>query len=108
MWMPCFHHIMEILFEASFASKFGPTSGPKEKFFARFETFFNSLMEDQLADIINEGAERIRLLAPEDDLTREFQARVKNFFTEFLASSSSFQRGDYQEFARLVMVSKEY
>jgi trans-2-enoyl-CoA reductase len=103
LWFPCLHHILELEFEAATKDKLGPTSGPKEKYFSRFEEYFNKLSEAEKEDILKDAADKIRLLAPEDDLKREFQIRVKNFFTEFTASSS-FQRGDYQEFCRIVMV----
>jgi hypothetical protein len=91
--------------EITTTSKFGPTSGPKEKYFSRFEKYFNSLTDDQLQEIVSESADRIRFFAPEDDLTREFQIRVKNFFAEFRSSNTSFQRGDYLEFSNVLMVS---
>jgi hypothetical protein len=43
-------------------------------------------------------------------VTRDFQSRTRAFFAEFFAASStsSFQRGDYLEFARIVMVRYLY
>ena len=38
---------LELLMEAAVAEKLGPSSGPREKYFARFETYFNGLTEEE-------------------------------------------------------------
>ena len=104
LWLACLHHVLDLLMEAAVVEKLGPTSGPREKYFAKFETYFNSLDEEEKAKIAAESTERIGLVSPEDDVTRQFHAEATAFFTEFLAQDNAFQRGDYQELARLITV----
>ena len=103
-WIECIHHVADLLLEAAIVSKLGPTPGPKEKYFSKFKSYFNTLSDEEKEKIVTEAAAHIGLLTPEDDVTKEFHARSKAFFTEFMASDNSFQRGDYLEFARIVMV----
>jgi hypothetical protein len=90
--------------------KLGPTSGPKDKVYDHFEKMFDSFTEDEMEKILDESKERIGLLAPEDDITREFQSRAKAFFGDFFTASStaSFQRGDYLEFSRILRVRAQH
>jgi hypothetical protein len=110
LWLECLHHILELIAAAAVALKLGPSSGPKDKVFGRFEQWFNSLTEEEIEEIVAEAASRIELLAPEDEVTHDFQSRSREFFANFFAASSTsgFQRGDYLEFARIVMVRYFY
>ena len=47
MWLACLHHVLELLLEKAIAVKLGPSSGPREKYFARFESFFNSMNNEE-------------------------------------------------------------
>ena len=87
-------------------SRVGPTSGPCEKYFARFETFFNALSEEEKAESVSESPRHFQLLEPEDQVTRDLREATRVFFTEFLARENGDLRGDYKELAHLVMVSK--
>ena len=105
LWNACLHHVLDLLMEAAVVEKLGPTTGPREKTFPTFETFFNSLSEEEKAEIKAEAADRVTQVAPEDEVTRDFFEATKAFFTNFMAEERPFQRGDYLEFARLIMVS---
>ena len=104
LWLACLHHILDLLMEAAVVEKLGPTSGPREKYFAKFETYFNSLEEADKNTIVREAIDRIEIFAPEDEVTRSFQAATKAFFINFMVSEPSFQRRDNLEFAHLVML----
>ena len=104
LWLACLHHILDLLMEAAIAEKLGPTSGPRKKYFAKFEMYFNSLEEADKNTIVREAIDRIEILAPEDEVTRSFQAATKAFFINFMVSEPSFQRRDNLEFAHLVML----
>ena len=86
--------------------KLGPTFGPREKYFVRFEAYFNALTKTEVEEIRSQATERIALFSPEDDVTREFLESTKAFFTSFMAESNGFQRDDYLEFARMIMVNE--
>lgn len=103
LWLACLHHVLDLIIEASVVVKLGATSGPREKYFARFETYYNSLSPEEKTKIIADATKMLGLLSPEDDITREFLAATHSFFTGFMASGNGFQRGDYLELARLIM-----
>ena len=87
--------------EAAIVEKLGPTTRPREKYFARFESYFNALSEDDREAIRTGASDRKEFVADEDEVTREFLEATKTFFANY---GDSFQRGDYKEFARLVKV----
>ena len=103
-WFACLHHVMELLLGAAMTEKLGPTSGPREKYFVRFESFFNSLSKEEVEEIRRQAPSRVALFSPEDDITREFLESTRVFFSSFMAESNGFQRDDYLEFARMIMV----
>ena len=103
-WNACLHHVFELLMEAAIVEKLGPTSGPTEKYFARFESYFNGLTKEEKEVIQTEAHGRIAFVSAEDAVTREFLEATKAFFANY---GGSFQRGDYKEFARLVKVPEE-
>ena len=92
---------MDLLMEAAVVEKLGPTSGPREKYFARFEAYFNGLKEEEKEEIRSGAGDQLTMIAAEDDVTREFCDATKTFFSSF---TGAYQRGDYYEFARLVKV----
>jgi hypothetical protein len=63
LWLACFHHVLDLLMEAAIVEKLGPTSGPREKYFAKFETYFNTLEKEEKAKISAESTERIGLVS---------------------------------------------
>ena len=83
------------------AEKLGPTSGPREKYFARFQTYFNNLEEEEKETIRLDAPNRLGLVAAHDDVTREFLEATKAFFSAF---TGGYQRGDYLEFSCLIKV----
>ena len=100
-WNACLHHVLELLMEAAIVEKLGPTTGPTEKYFARFQSYFNSLETAEKEVIRAEANGRLAFVAPEDEVSREFLEATKAFFANY---GDSYQRGDYMEFARLVKV----
>ena len=104
MWLACLHHVLELLLEKAIAVKLGPSSGPREKYFARFESFFNSMNDEEKEKIRTDAPTRRNLLSAEDDVTREFFESTRSFFSDFMSEANGFQRDDYLEFARLIMV----
>ena len=78
--------------------KLGPSLGPTEKYFERFQTYFNSLSRDEREGIRLGASSCVEWLSPTDDITKEM------FFSHFIAKSNGFQRDDYRELARLIMV----
>ena len=50
---------------------------------------------------MQKAAEKIKILAPEDEVTRKFHNQAYNFM-EFFNFLHDFHRGDYQESAKLV------
>ena len=104
LWMACLHHVMELLLHGALTQKLGPTSGPSEKYFTRFQSYFNSLAKEEVEKVRVEATACVGLLSPEDEVTREFMESTKAFFTGFMQESRGFQRDDYREFARLIMV----
>ena len=103
LWCACFHHILDILAELAVEVKLGPSSGPREKYFARFESNFNSLTEEEKETIRVDAPNHIGIVAAEDGITRQFLDATRSFFSQFMAEARPFQRGDYLEFARLIM-----
>ena len=101
-WNACFHHVLELLIEAAIVQKLGPTSGPTEKYFLRFQTYFNDLSKEQKEVIAEEAKGRIAFVAAEDEVTRDFLEATNAFFANY---GDKYQRGDYMEFARLIKVS---
>ena len=100
-WHACFHHVLELIMEAAVAEKLGPTSGPRKKYFARFQTYFNDLAEEEKEAIRLDAPNHLRQVGDEDDVTREFLDATKAFFSTFV---ECYQRGDYLEFSRLIKV----
>ena len=98
------HHVLELLLQAAMEQKMGPTSGPREKYFTRFEEYFNSLSEEEVEEIRVDAPSRLGLFSSEDDVTKEFLESTKTFFTTFMSEANGFQRDDYLEFANLIMV----
>ena len=90
---------------AAITLKLGPTSGPREKYFTKFEKYFNNLTEEEKEHILEDANEKVKLLAPKDEVTSEFHQRVKKLFSSFFETKHSFQREDYLELARIVLVS---
>ena len=95
---------MELLLHAAITEKLGPTSGPREKYFDRFRTYFNSLSKEEVEAIRLDASACLNLLAPEDDVSREFMESTRAFFTNFMKEANGFQRDDYKELARVIMV----
>ena len=95
---------MELVLEKAITVKLGPTSGPREKYFARFESYFNTLEKDEKEKIRGEAPTRLNLLSAEDDVTRECFEATRTFFTNFTKEANGYQRNDYKEFAELIMV----
>ena len=93
--------------EAAVLEKLGPSSGPREKYFARFETYFNSLSKEEKEEIRARATDRRQMVAPEDDVTREFFKATKAFFDGFATGSKDFPRGDYFEMAWVIRVRKK-
>ena len=89
--------------ETAIVEKLGPTSGPTEKYFARFQSYFNGLSKEEKEVIAAEAKGRVAFVAAEDEVTREFLEATKAFFANY---GDTYQRGDYQEFARLIKVSQ--
>ena len=81
--------------------KLGPTTGPREKYFARFETHFNGLTKDAKEAIRSDANARLGMVGAEDEVTRDFLEATKSFFASY---SGAYQRGDYKEFAGLIKV----
>jgi len=52
-------------------------SGPKEKYFTRFQEWFNYLTEEK-QKINDEAITKIQLLSPEDEVTRNFKSTNKS------------------------------
>ena len=72
LWLACLHHILELVLHEALTQKLGPTSGPTEKYFARFESYFNSLKKEEVEEIRMAATARLELLSPEDEVTAEF------------------------------------
>ena len=104
IWFACMHHILEILLQAAIVAKLGPSSGPTEKYFARFQEYFNSLTEEEVEEIRLNASSRADFLKEEDDVTREMLDATREFFRSFMSKSNGFQRDDYLEMACLIMV----
>ena len=103
LWWACLHHVLEILLQAAMTEKLGPSSGPTEKYFERFQTYFNSLSTDD-REAIRKEASSSTYLKPEDDFSEELFQSTRDFFADFMARKNGFQRDDYREFANLIMV----
>ena len=86
--------------EAAVVDKLSPTSGPREKYFARFETYFNGLTNKEKEVIRSDANARLGMVGAEDEV-REFLEATKAFFASY---SGMYQRGDYKEFAGLIKV----
>ena len=105
LYFACRHHTEELVCECAIEDKLGPTSGPTEKYFTRFEAYFNKLSTEEREAIRADAvSRRDNLLRAEDDVTREFMESTRAFFTAFMSQANGFQRDDYREFARMIMV----
>ena len=105
LWLACLHHVMELLLHAAVVEKLGPTSGPSEKYFTRFQTYYNALSDEEKEKIKGEALQQaINLLAPEDDITAEFKEASTSFFSAFATADHSYDRGDYKECSLLIRV----
>ena len=109
LWWACLHHVLEILLQAAMAEKLGPSSGPTEKYFERFQTYFNSLSMDDREGIRLGASSCAEYLSPTDDVGKEMFKSTQDFFSHFMAKSNGFQRDDYCKLACLIMVgTKKY
>ena len=104
LWLACLHHILELVLHEALTQKLGPTLGPTEKYFTRFESYFNSMKKEEVEEIRKGATARLNLLSPEDEVTKEFFESSHAFFANFMSKSNGFQRDDYGEFAHLIMV----
>lgn len=71
-WFACQYHILEFILSAAIRCKLGLTSGPNDPFFSKFRECFNGLNESDMKSIVQKAAEKIRIIAPEDEITRKF------------------------------------
>ena len=97
----------EIIAEAACETKLGPTTGPREKCFTRFQTHFNSLSREEKEEIRRNAVAARSIVGIEDDVTRDFFEATRSFFEQFESECDSYKRGDFKEFARLVMVNNK-
>ena len=104
LWWACLHHVLEILLQTAMTEKLGPTTGPTEKYFDRFQSYFNSLSTEEFEEIRLGASSCFEFLSPTDDLGKEFFECTRVFFTDFMAKRNGFRRDDYRELARLIMV----
>ena len=68
-WFACQHHIFELILSAAIKCKLGPTFGPNDPFFLKFRDCFNGLSKNSMESIIEKAAEKIRIIAPKNDVT---------------------------------------
>ena len=102
-WFACQHHIFELILSAAIKCKLGPTFGPNDPFFLKFRDCFNGLSKNSMESIIEKAAEKIRIIAPKNDVTYKFHDFTCTFMETF-NTYHSFQREDYLELAKIVQV----
>ena len=96
-------HILELILSAAIKCKLGSTFGPNDPFFSKFRDCFNGLGKNNMESIIEKAAEKIRIIAPKDDVTYKFHDFSCTFMKNF-NSYRFFQRGDYLQLAKIVQV----
>ena len=94
---------MDLLAQQAVRTKLGPTTGPTDKLFQRFAKWWDSLTDEDFAELEADAPNRAKMFDAEDDVTREMRAKTVEFLREFRATEN-FQRGDYREYALLVQV----
>jgi len=62
---------------------------------------------DDMESVLQKAIEKVKLTAPEDNVTRHFHKRACTSM-EIYNSMQSFQRGDYLELAKIVQVCIRY
>ena len=103
-WFAFQHHILELILSAAIKCKLSPTFRQNDSFFSKFRDCFNGLSKNNMESIIEKAAEKIRTIAPKDDVTYKFYDFTCTFMKNF-NSYHSIQRGDYLELAKIVQVS---
>ena len=89
-WFACQHHILELIFSAAVRCELGPTFALSDHFFSKFGDCFNSFNDSDLESLVQKAAEKIKILAPEDEVTRKFHNQACNF-VEFFNSLHDFK-----------------
>ena len=127
MLFPCLHHILELILAALIQQRW-KTGGPRDAIYTRFGSEWPRLL-DEMPSILRASKEKVELVKPEDDITRDLQHRVTMKLAEMGQCAkpeeergeeeeeeegavggeegetpTKITHGDYQEFVRLVSV----
>lgn len=95
LWLPCRHHIMEVLCSDVFGKLFGPTSGTKVLLFQRFQKFWSNIKQSEY-DVCNDGRLKSSLATSTEE--------VVDFVTGVLSNpNSQIPRDDYRELLDLTL-----
>lgn len=92
LYLPCRHHILEIILRAVFEKKLPGTSGPSVAIFKRFQDFWPQIKQRDFST----GME-------EREVIQIFE-HDKCALIEYLKSLTNFARGDYKELAELCLI----
>ncbi|KYM93405.1 hypothetical protein ALC62_15995 [Cyphomyrmex costatus] len=94
LYLPCRHHIFEIILAATFDQKLPGTSGPNVPLFKRFSNSWNTLDKSRYKDDLAEKGIHPTLIGKVKDVT----ILIQNYLNEFLP------RDDYKEFLKLCLI----
>lgn len=95
LYLPCRHHILEVMLRGVFESKFGPTTGPHPDIFKRFQKAWPTLDKKQYDTGISN--ETVKKHVPPE--------LIANISAEFkIKLMKSQPRDDYKELLQLVLV----
>ncbi|CAH0547104.1 unnamed protein product [Brassicogethes aeneus] len=95
LYLPCRHHIFEIVLRYVFEAVFPNTSGPNVPLFVSFQKKWNTL--DQLNYKTGVNDPKLKIILTDDKINS-----IRTFATEFL--TMKLPRNDYKEFLELTLV----
>lgn len=95
LYLPCRHHIYELVLRATFENKFGKTSGPEVPMFARFREGWNELQSKTHMSGVQDDEVSVKIPV-------SVQIGIKSFCLNLLKEKHA--RADYKEFLELVLL----
>ena len=82
LWLPCFHHILELVLGAVIQSRW-KTSGPRDAVYKRFKDEWPKLLQ-AMPEITRDADEKVNLFTDKDDETKRLIQRLHSLLEKLI------------------------
>ena len=82
LWLPCFHHILELVLGAVIQSRW-KTSGPRDAVYKRFKDEWPKLLQ-AMPEITRDADEKVNLFTDKDDETQRLIQRLHSLLEKLI------------------------